>query len=430
MDSIESLNPGVLIGILVVIVLLAASALISGSEVAFFSLGPREKDELSSRKGKNNGRIATLLAKPEHLLATILVGNNFVNVGIVILSTWLAQSMINFTDHPILGFVLQTIVITFIILLIGEIIPKVYATRYALRFARLMALPITIMEVIFRPLSLILTQSTSLVKKRLKESAAALSMDDLSEALELTGEEMIEDEQILKGIVKFGDLDASEIMRPRVDMVAIDMQTSFSELLQTLIDSGYSRIPVYVNDLDHISGILFVKDLLPHFHKTNNFRWQSLIRAPYFIPENKKINDLLEEFQQHKIHLAVVVDEYGGTSGLITLEDILEEIVGEISDESDEEEALYTQPDLNSYLFAGKISLHDFQKVLSLPEDFFDPIRGESETLAGLMLEAKGDLPEPDEAIDVNGYTFIIKSVDDRRIKEILVKTPLKDETE
>ncbi|MCD6331997.1 MAG: gliding motility-associated protein GldE [Bacteroidales bacterium] len=401
---------------------MAASALISGSEVAFFSLGPREKANLESRKGATPRRILKLLEKPEHLLATILIVNNLVNVGIVILSTWVTGAVINFGSHAVLGFLIQTVAITFVILLIGEILPKVYATRYAQRFAYLMALPVTILEVLFRSVTGVMVSSTSLVKKRLKESAGSLSMDELSHALELTGEELKEDEQILKGIVRFGNIDVSEIMQPRVDMVAVEIKTSFSELLDTLMRSGFSRIPVFVEDMDHIKGILFVKDLLPHFHKSGNFRWQSLIRPPYFIPENKKINDLLEEFQQHKIHLAMVVDEYGGTSGLITLEDILEEIVGEISDESDEEEPLFSQIDRHTYLFDAKISVHDFCKILNIPDEVFKEIRGESETLAGVILEIRGELPEIEEKIIFRNFTFVIKNVDDRRIKEILVK--------
>lgn len=410
-----------MIGIIVIVFLLAASALVSGSEVAFFSIGPTEKSILNERSTQPNRRVLQLLRKPEHLLATILVANNFINVGIVVLSTWMVQNYLDLSMNPVLRFILQTIVITFVILLVGEIIPKVYATRYALSFSQLMAYPVYVMEVLFRPVSAILIRSTSLVRRRLDDMPSSLSMDELSHALELTGQDLEEDEQILKGIVKFGDLDVSDIMRPRVDILAVEITSTFKELLEALVESGFSRIPVYVDDLDHIKGILFVKDLLPHLHKVNNFRWQSLIRPPYFIPENKKINDLLEEFQQNKIHLAIVVDEYGGTSGLITLEDILEEIVGEISDESDDEESLFTRVDESTYLFSAKISLHDFCKALNIPDIYFEGIRGDSETLAGLILEIKGEMPEAGDQVSYRRYNFEIRSVDDRRIKEIQV---------
>ena len=415
---------GVAIGILVIIVLLAASALISGSEVAFFSMGPKEKNSLDGHTSRSGKRILHLLGRPEYLLATILVTNNLVNVGIIILSTWVANSVVDFSTIPLLGFIVQTILITFVILLVGEIVPKVYATRYALRFARVMSGPVTLLEILFRPASKILIRFTSLVSKRFREPSSSLSMDQLSHALELTGDELLDEEQILKGIVKFGNIDVNQIMRPRVDMVAVEIKTVFSDLLNRLIESGYSRIPVYVNDHDTIQGVLFAKDLIPHIHKPGSFRWQTLIRPPYFVPENKKISDLLAEFQQNKIHLAIVVDEYGGTAGLITLEDILEEIVGEISDESDEEVQLYSKVGDNSYLFSGKTSLHDLTKVLMLEDGFFDKIRGESETLAGLFLEYKGDMPAKGEKIVYRDYTFIVRSRDERRLKEILVVVP------
>jgi len=413
-----------LFGIIIILILLAASALVSGSEVAFFSLGPKEKSELGQKKTKKHSKAAALLTRPDHLLATILVANNLVNVGIVVLSTWLINSTLDFTASPIIGFIVQTIVITFVILLIGEILPKVYATRFPLRFVSFMAYPVAMAEKLLRPLTVVLVRSTSIVRKRLKESNSPISMDDLSQALELTGDETMEDEQILKGIVRFGNIDVVEIMRPRVDMIAIDLNAPFGQVIDLVVDSGYSRIPVYVSDPDHIKGILVVKDLLPHFHKPVSFRWQSLVRPPYFVPESKKINDLLAEFKLNKNHLAIVVDEYGGTSGLVTLEDILEEIVGEISDESDEDEIPYSRIHDYSYLFSGKTTLHDFKKLLELPDFFFDDIKGDSETLAGLMLEIKGEMPQIGETIVYDQYTFIIRSADERRIKEIQVDVP------
>ncbi|MBT5426548.1 MAG: gliding motility-associated protein GldE, partial [Bacteroidetes bacterium] len=318
----------VIVGLAVIAVLLVVSALISGSEVAFFALRPVDIAQLRNKKNRVSRTAKDLLDQPEKLLATILIANNFVNVGIVILSTWVSHNIFDFSSNPALGFILQTIVITFIILLVGEIVPKVYASRFSLKFVFFMALPIKTLSIIFKPLAAVLIRSTSAVQKRLKDHKSNISMDDLSQALELTGEELDDDEKILKGIVNFGTTDVREIMKPRVDVVAVDIATSFSKLLNMITETGYSRIPVFIKDFDHIKGILYVKDLLPHIVKSNSFRWQSLIRPPYFVPENKKINDLLEEFQKQKIHLALIVDEYGGTSGLVTLEDILEEIVG------------------------------------------------------------------------------------------------------
>jgi gliding motility-associated protein GldE len=415
---------GLLIGLGVILLLLIVSALISGSEVAFFALGPNELSNLQSRTGRVPKMALELLSQPEKLLATILIANNFVNVGIVILSTWVYHGLYDFSSNPILGFIIQTIIITFIILLIGEIVPKVYATRFSLRFVFLMAYPINSLRILFKPFAYILIRSTSQVQKRLKDRKRIISMDDLSQALELTGEELEEDEKILKGIVKFGNTDVREAMKSRVDVVAVDISTSFSELLALITETGYSRIPIYINDFDHIKGVLYVKDLLPHISKSGGFRWQSLIRPPYFVPGNKKIDDLLSEFQKQKIHLALVVDEYGGTSGLITLEDILEEIVGEISDESDEEEELYTKLDKKTYQFEAKILLNDFYRVLNIEEEIFEEFKGEAETLAGLILELKGEIPEQYERFSLNGYTFTIEKVDERRISLVRVNLP------
>lgn len=415
---------GVVIGIAVILLLLIASALISGSEVAFFALGPADISKLEDHKGRVPKVVNDLLAQPESLLATILIANNFVNVSIVILSTWVSQNIFDFSGSPVLGFILQTIVITFIILLVGEIVPKVYATRFSVRFAYFMAIPVQSLRTLFKPFAGILVRSTSRVQRRIKDRKRIISMDDLSQALELTGEELEDDERILKGIVKFGQTDVREVMKSRVDVVAVNISVGFSELIDLITETGYSRIPVYVSDFDHIKGILYVKDLLPHINKPSNFRWQSLIRPPYFVPLNKKINDLLEEFQKQKIHLAMVVDEYGGTSGLVTLEDILEEIVGEISDESDEEESLYKKIDKKTYSFEAKILLNDFYRVLELPDEVFDSIKGEAETLAGLILELHGEIPDKNDRFTYNGFTFIIEEVDERRISHVRVELP------
>jgi len=415
---------GVLIGIAIIAILLITSALISGSEVAFFSLGPSDLSRLKDREGRVSRIAKDLLDQPESLLATILIVNNFINVSIVILSTWVFHSLFDFSLFPVLGFIIQTIVITFIILLIGEIVPKVYASRFSLRFVYFMAIPVQTLKVLFKPFAGILIRSTSHVQKRLNEKKRNISMDDLSHALELTGEELDDDEKILKGIVKFGHTDVREVMKSRVDVVALNISSGFSELLQVITETGYSRIPVYINDFDHVKGILYVKDLLPHINKPISFRWQSLIRPPYFVPMNKKINDLLEEFQKQKIHLALVVDEYGGTAGLVTLEDILEEIVGEISDESDEEHELFEIIDQKTYLFEAKILLNDFYRVLSLPDDSFSSIKGEAETLAGLILELNGEIPDKNDRFTYKGFSFIIEKVDQRRISRVRVEIP------
>ncbi len=416
------MNLGLIIELIVILLLLAASALISGAEVAFFSIGPNERNQLNLKNSKTARRVLTLLVKPEDLLATLLVANNLVNMGIVILCTWVTDSLLSFTGYPVLKFIIQIVLITFVILLIGEVLPKIYATRHSLRLAQLMAIPVLTLERMLRPVNRVLIGSTSLVRKRLKDQSAPLTMEELSEALVLTGQELAEEEKILKGIVRFGNIEVGEIMRPRVDIFSLDIREPFRVVFDRMIELGYSRFPVYQKDLDDIRGILYVKDLVSHVQKTNSFRWQSLIRPAFFVPENKRINDLLQEFRQNKMHMAIVVDEYGGTSGLITLEDILEEIVGEIRDESDEEDTMIQKTGEKSYLCNGKTSLHDLVKALELDEDFFEQAKGGSETLAGLILELRGEIPEPGEKIQLNYLTFVIRSRDDRRIKEIEIK--------
>ncbi len=416
------MNIGLIIELLVILILLAASASISGAEVAFFSLGPNERNQLNLKNSKSASRVLNLLVKPEDLLATLLVSNNLVNMGIVILSTWVTDALLGFTHSPVLKFIIQVILITFVILLIGEVLPKIYATRHSLRLSQLMSVPVSSLERLLRPINRLLIGSTSMVSKRLKDQSLPLTMDELSEALVLTGQELVEEEKILKGIVRFGNIEVGEIMKPRVDVFSLSINDPFRTVFSTVIENGYSRIPVCQKDIDDIRGILYVKDLLSHVQKTNSFRWQSLIRPAFFVPENKKISDLLQEFRQNKMHMAIVVDEYGGTSGLITLEDILEEIVGEIRDESDEEDPMIQKIGEKTYLCNGKTSLNDVVKALELDEDYFDQVKGGSETLAGLILELKGEIPEPGTRIQLNYLTFVIKNRDDRRIKEIEIK--------
>lgn len=407
------------------VLLLFFSALISGSEVAVFSLSPKNIREIEDAQTNKSKKLLKLLRMPERLLATILIANNFVNIAIVILSTYITSSLLDLSHSPTFGFVIQVVVVTFLLLLFGEIVPKVYAAQYALRFSKYMALPLIFLEKALRPLGSILVNSTSFVNKRISKKQN-ISMDDLSQALELTADEMSEEIEILEGIVKFGNINVDEIMRARVDVVAVDIRTSFSKLKSIIIESGYSRIPVYDGAFDNVRGILYVKDLLPHHHKPNTFRWQSLIRPPYFVPETKKISDLLEEFQTKKNHMAIVVDEYGGTSGIISMEDILEEIVGDITDELDDQQDFYTIEDDGSYLFEGKTLLNDFFKLIDIEDDVFDKIKGDADTLAGLILEMKGEIPQKKEIFTYQGYEFVIEAVDNRRIKKIRFKLPEK----
>jgi gliding motility-associated protein GldE len=358
---------------------------------------------------------------PERLLSTILVGNNAINVAIVILSAFLSSMLFDFSETPILGFITEVVIITFLILFFGEIMPKVYATKKNVRVALFMALPLITLEKIFRPITHVLLISSSLVRKRTSPKQINLSMDDLSDALELTSDELNEEEKILKGIVKFGNISVSAIMCPRVDVTTIDVQRGFRSVIPVIIESGFSRIPVFSGSFDNVVGILYAKDVLPYTGNPDSFKWQALMRPVYFVPETKKINDLLKEFQVKKIHMAVVIDEYGGTSGIITLEDILEEIVGEISDESDQEEELYRKIDENTYIFEGKVLLNDFYKILDIEGDPFEDIRGESETLAGLILEITGEIPQKDRVISAGDFKFRIESADKRRLREIRV---------
>jgi gliding motility-associated protein GldE len=340
-------------------------------------------------------------------------------MGIVILSTWVMDAILSFPEHPVLKFIIQIVVITFLILLIGEVLPKIYATRHALRLSKMMATPVTGMVRVLHPVSKVLIGSTSIVRKRIKDINSPLTMDHLSDALDLTGPELVEEEKMLKGIVRFGNISVGEIMKPRVDIFSLDIKEPFRLVFARMVDLGYSRFPVYQENLDDIRGILYVKDFLSHLQKSNNFRWQSLIRPALFVPDNKRINDLLQEFRRNKMHMAIVVDEYGGTSGLITLEDILEEIVGEIRDESDEEDLMIQKLGDKTFLCNGKTSLHDLVKALELDESYFESIKGGAETIAGLVLELKGEIPNLDEKIQLNYLTFVVRSRDDRRIKEI-----------
>ena len=410
-----------IISIVIILVLLVFSALISGSEIAYFSLSPNDLKNFSESNNRNDNLVQELNKNPEKLLATILITNNFVNVGIVIISTFLFSNIFDFSELPVVGFIIQVVLITFLLLLFGEIIPKVYASQFAARFAAFMAYPLFILRKIFSPLSHILINSTSFINKHFQKKSN-LSIDDLSDALDITENQITEDKSILKGIVRFGNIDVKEIMKSRVDVTAVESSYNFNKIVSVIIETGFSRIPVYENNFDNIKGILYIKDLLPHLKKDNNFKWQKLLRKAYFVPETKKINDLLEEFQSKKNHMAIVVDEYGGTSGIITLEDIIEEIVGEINDEVDDENISYKKIDDNNYIFEGKTLLNDFYKITNCKDEVFDDIKGDSETLAGLILEYKGEIPFKNEVFKIKNFTLTVKSVDNRRIKQIGVK--------
>jgi len=407
----------------VIIILLILSALVSGTEVAYFSLSPSEKHKVSGHSSKRNSYILKNLELPDQLLATILVANNFINVGIVILSSFTLDSLVDFTNEPIIGFVVQVIAISFLILLFGEIIPKVYATHHPLKFARFIAIPLHFLIRFFKPVNSILIYSTSFLNNRIHAYNKNISVDELSQALELTSDtELKEENEILKGIVKFGNKSVAEIMHSRVDVVSADISSNYSTIMKLITETGFSRIPVYSESFDNIKGILYIKDLLPHAFKGKTFRWQSLIRPPFFVPETKKIDDLLEEFQKSKVHMAIVVDEYGGTSGIVTLEDVLEEIVGEITDEFDEDEKFHTKIGDNIYLFDGKTMLNDFYKITGSEDNVFDQFKGDADSLAGLILELKGEIPVKKDIITCKNYVFTIEAVDNRRIKQIKVE--------
>jgi len=408
--------------IIFLILLVIASAFISGSEVAYFSLTPNDLDELEHDKKRNGLTALRLLSKPDRLLSTILVANNTINIAIIILAAFISSKLFDLSDNPVVSFIIEVVVITFILLLFCEVMPKVYASKNQLRFALKMAPALTFATKLFRPLASLLSLSTFFVKRRTKTRDGNISINDLSDALELTSSEIKDDKEILKGIVRFGNISVSAVMCPRMDVTALDIHRGFNSILPEVIDSGFSRIPVYAGSFDNVKGILFVKDLLPHLGKPDTFKWQSIIRPPYIVPETKKISELMKEFQEKKIHMAIVVDEYGGTSGLVTLEDILEEIVGEITDETDEEIPLYRVTGQGSWIFDGKILLNDFYRITGTEGNPFADVRGDSETLAGLLLELIEEIPLKGRVISAAGFKFIIETIDKRRIKEIRVE--------
>lgn len=424
---------GVIIATILAAVLLLMSAFASGSEIAFFSLSPSDVAELEDGKFDADKKIQNLRDDSERTLATILIANNFVNVTIIMLLNYVIAGVISFGERALLlQFLFTTVILTFLLLLFGEIMPKVYARQDPLKFCRRCVGGIMFARKLFWPIENILLKSGMMAEKIIQKENHVLSVDDLEQALELTDKNDIKDEQnMLKGIIRFGDETAKEVMTSRQNIVDLDIRSNYADVLKCIEDNNYSRIPVYQDNTDNIRGILYIKDLLPHLTKSSNFRWQSLIRPPYFVPETKKIDDLLREFQENKVHIAIVVDEFGGTSGIVTLEDILEEIVGEINDEYDEEEKFYSKLNYNTFIFEGKTLLTDLCRILNVDDEEFEEVEGDADTLAGLLLEIKGDFPSIHEKIDYKNYTFEVMNVEERRISKIKVTVhPVRNQEE
>ncbi len=423
---INSFDGTLTISIFVLLVLLILSALISGAEVAFFSLSKTDLDQALADKSKKKRAVVEQLENPKKLLATILIANNFINILIVLLFAYIGEYFFSGIDSTILRFALEIILITFLILLFGEVLPKIYANRNAMKFASFMSMPIKFLNTALSFVSIPLMILTSLVEKRFGKKKQNFSVEKLSQALELTSEEATtkDEQKILEGIVSFGNTDTAQVMCPRMDVFALSDDETFLEVVKKIIKNGHSRIPVYRDNIDEVVGILYTKDLLPHLNK-KAFQWKKLLREPFFVPENKKLDDLLKEFQEMKNHLAIVVDEYGGTSGIVTLEDIIEEIVGDISDEFDDDELSYSKLDEHNYVFEGKIVLKDFYKVIQMvDETIFEESKGEAETLAGFILEISGKFPKKNEILLFNKYQFKIEALDKKRIKQIKVTLP------
>lgn len=413
---------GVVLAACLAALLLVVSAFASGSEIAFFSLSPSDINEMDPERKPKDFAIQKLRDDNERTLATILVTNNFVNVTIIMLCNYVFGKVIDFGNAYWLQFLCITVLLTFLLLLFGEIMPKVFARQNPLAFCRRVVNGILFARKIFWPIETVLLKSRVIAERLLRNDTHVLSVDELEQALELTDKDEIRDEKsMLQGIIRFGDETVKEIMTSRKDVVDIDIKTPFSRVIKCIVENNYSRIPVYQDNSDNIRGVLYIKDLLLHIGKPDTFRWQSLIRPPYFVPETKKVDDLLREFQDNRVHIAIVVDEFGGTSGIVTLEDVLEEIVGEIHDEYDEDDKMYKRVNSNTYIFEGKTPLSDFVKILDVSDDEFSEIEGEADTLAGLMLEMKGDFPEVHEKFEYDNFCFEIMEVSERRIASIKV---------
>ncbi len=413
-------SAGAWIALGLAVLLLICSAFVSGSEIAFFALSPSDMSDVEEHKHPSDKHLLKLLDDSERLLATILCSNNFVNVAIIMLLNYFFHETIDFGWNTWLEFLFMTVLLTFLLLLFGEVMPKIASAQKPLAMARLCAPVYTVLVKVWWPMSWLLLRSGRFTERI--HSNQQLSVDDLEQALELTDKkEIAEEQQMLKGIIRFGGEMAREVMTPRVDMVDLDVKTPFPEVIKCIVENNYSRIPVYADTEDNIRGILYIKDLLPHLNKPATFRWQTLVRPATFVPETKMIDDLLRDFQAQKVHIAIVVDEFGGTSGIVTMEDIIEEIVGEINDEYDEDERSFTRLNQNTYVFEAKTLLTDFRKIMQLPEDAFDDVAGDADTLAGLLLEIKGEFPQEHEKIQHGNYTFEVMEMDERRIVKIKV---------
>ncbi|MBL8011335.1 MAG: gliding motility-associated protein GldE [Flavobacteriales bacterium] len=421
---ITGLDPLTATALVVIVLLLICSAAMSASEVALFSLDPTQLRDLRERGGRNGARVIDLLSKPRRLLATILITNNFVNVGVIILSTVVLHGLVDTTGmSDLLVFSIQVLGVTLVILLLGEVLPKVYATSHAMRVATTMASPLTALRWVLSPLNELLVRSTSFIEKRYKKKAAkGISVDSLGHALELTTDASTtaEEQRILKGIVKFGSVEVGEVMRPRTAMVAFDKELTFQELVPAIIESGFSRVPVYEGTLDRVIGVLHIKDVLPFLDKPD-MDWLAHLHEPCFVPETKKLDDMLKEFQRKKVHLAIVVDEYGGTSGLVTLEDVIEEIVGDITDEFDDEELNYTKLDDRTWVFEGRTPLNDLYRILGIDGRLFEENRGDSGTVGGFVLELTGRIPQKGERVSLRNFTFVVESSDNKRVRRVKI---------
>lgn len=417
--TVEPPSLSAIVSIILAGLLLLASGFASASEIAFFSLTPTDRSDIDERRHPSDEKIDRLLSDSERLLATILITNNFVNVTIIILCNYFFMNVFEF-HSPVAEFLVLTVILTFLLLLFGEIMPKIYSAQKALSFCRTSAPGIYLLEKIFRPVSSVLVRSSAFFNKYFAKKNHNISVDELSHALELTDKaELSEENNILEGIIRFGGKTVKEVMTSRLDMVDLDIRSSFNRVLECVVENTYSRIPVYSGSRDEIKGVLYIKDLLPHVSKGDNFRWQSLLRPAYFVPETKMIDDLLRDFQANKIHIAIVVDEFGGTSGLVTMEDIIEEIVGEIQDEYDEEERTYVVVNDHTWIFEAKTTLTDFYKITKIDEEEFERVVGEADTLAGMLLEIKGEFPSLHEQLVYRNYEFEVLEMDSRRILKV-----------
>ena len=421
-NFVYTLDVNLLFGFAGIFVLLFCSAVVSGAEVALFSLSQKDIDEALQENLSTGKILSELLQRPKKLLATLLVANNFINIGVVILFSFIGSDLFAAITSPLLKFIFEVIVVTFLLLLFGEVLPKVYASRNNIKFAKTIAYPISVLDQFLSPISIPMRSATVYLHNKLGKQKTNFSVDQLSQALELTAadETSTDEQKILEGIVSFGNTDTKQVMSPRIDIFALEISETFEEIYTKILEKGYSRIPVYRDNIDQIEGVLFIKDLLPHIDK-QNFNWTTLIRKPFFVPENKKLDNLLKDFQAMKSHLAIVVDEYGGTSGLVSLEDVIEEIVGDISDEFDDEDINFSQIDERNFLFEGKINLKDFYRIVDVDEELFEEKKGEAETLAGFILEISGNFPAKGQKIAFENCLFTIEVVDKKRIKQIKV---------